>query len=103
MPAAETHPPARTLLMVRTGTSVLEMKVSTVAREPSRSNPSLGFGPSQQLRILKLVHNLPIRVPNLELAQVQLLHVLFDLRAVAHGNPHHLACQNHFFSLPLSF
>ena len=33
MPAAETHPPARTLLVVRTGASVAELKAHAVGRK----------------------------------------------------------------------
>src|SRR5260370_1325099 len=37
MQATEAHPPARTLVMVRTGASVVEMKAPAVARAPSHS------------------------------------------------------------------
>ncbi len=38
----------------------------------------------------------PVRIPNLDLAQIQLLHVFFDLRAVAHRKHDHLVRQNVF-------
>src|SRR5260370_18011690 len=52
MQATETHPPARTLVMVRTGASVVEMKALAVAREPSRSNHSDGPTSRQQSKYL---------------------------------------------------
>ncbi len=70
--------------MIRTGASVVEMKAPAIAREPSQSNLSGGPGPSQHSKHLSSVNDLPIGVPNLNLAQIELLHVLFDLRAVAY-------------------
>jgi|SRR5216684_8169818 len=43
LPTAETHPPARTLLVIRTGTSVAELKVPAVARKLSSLNLSDGL------------------------------------------------------------
>src|ERR1700719_903675 len=84
MQAAETHSPARTLLVVRTGASVAEMKVPAIAREPSQSNLSDGLSPSQHSKHTGSVNDLPVRIPNLDLTQIELLYVLFDLRAVAY-------------------
>ena len=70
--------------MIRTGASVVEMKAPAIAREPSQSNLSGGPGPSQHSKPWGSVNHLPIGVPNLDLAQLQLLHLLFDLRAVAY-------------------
>ncbi len=47
MSAAETYPPARTLLVVRTGASMAELKVPSVAEEPSASNLRAVPNPSQ--------------------------------------------------------
>src|SRR5947208_11018888 len=96
MQATETHPPARTLLMVRTGASVVEMKVPAVAWEPFQSNLSDRPSPSQHSKHSRSVNDLPIRVPHLDLAQIQLLHVLFDLRAVAYRKNNHLLRPNVF-------
>src|ERR1700731_1895201 len=77
--------PAReNLLVVRTGASVAEMKVPAIAREPSQSNLSDGLSPSQHSKHTGSVNDLPVRIPNLDLTQIELLYVLFDLRAVAY-------------------
>src|SRR6266446_33620 len=102
MQATETHPPARTLAMVRTGASVVEIRVPAVAREPSQSNLSDGFSPSQHSKHSRSVNDLPIRVPNLDLAQIQLLHLFFDLRAVAYRKNNHLLRLNVFLRHGLS-
>src|ERR1700694_6348873 len=96
MQATETHPPARTLVMVRTGASVVEMKAPAFAREPFQSKLSDGPSPSQHSKLSRSVNDLPVRVPNLHLAEIQLLHVLFDLRAVADCKHDHLVRQNIF-------
>src|SRR5947207_15711087 len=96
MQATETHPPARTLVMVRTGASVVEIRVPAVAREPSQSNLSDGFSRSQHSKHSRSVNDLPIRVPNLDLSQIQLLHLFFDLRAVSHRTNDHLVWLNVF-------
>src|ERR1700731_2850052 len=89
--------PAReNLLVVRTGASVVEMKVPAIAREPSQSNLSDGLSPSRHPKHTGSVNDLPIRIPNLDLAQIQLLYVLFDLCAVAYGKNDHLVRQNVF-------
>src|SRR5207245_8669094 len=77
LPAAETHPPARTLLVVRTGASVTELSDAALADHRPESNFRDGLGPSQHSNRARLVHHLSVRIPDLHLAQIQLLHVLF--------------------------
>src|SRR3979411_2320801 len=96
MQATETHPPPKTLLVVRTGASVVEMKAPAIARESSRSNLSDGPSPSQHSKHLRSMNDPPVGVPHLNLAQIQLPHVLFDLRAVAYRKNDHLFRQNVF-------
>src|ERR1700694_1176207 len=96
MQATKTHPPARTLVLVRTGASVVEIKIPAVAREPSQSNLSDGPSRSQHSKHARSVDDLPVGVPYLDLAQIQLLHVLFDLRAVADRKHDHLIRQDIF-------
>src|SRR5207245_10980417 len=47
LPAAETHPPARTLLMVRTGASVAQIGRPSLVRRRPRSNHSCESGTRQ--------------------------------------------------------
>src|SRR6267378_8607620 len=96
MQATETHPPAKTLLVVRTGASVVEMKAPAIARESSRSNLSDGPSPSQHSRHLRSVNDLPVGIPDLDLAKIELLHVFFYLRAVAYRKNDRLFRQNVF-------
>jgi hypothetical protein len=51
MQTAETHPPARTLLVVRTGASTFELSSTRDSRHCSKAYPSHRNSARQQLRV----------------------------------------------------
>ena len=80
--SAETHPPAFTLSVVRTGASVAELKTHAFQREPPSSKLSDRSSSSQQSKFLRLLNDFPVRIANLDFAKIQFPHVRFDLGAV---------------------
>ena len=60
MPAAETHPPARTLLVVRTGASVAELSDAAQSRGTALSKILPTDSVRVNLRIIRVATRLPI-------------------------------------------
>ena len=84
MQSAETHPPAATLSVVRTGASRVDLKTPAFQRESPRSKLSDRSISSQQSRFSRLLNDLAVRVANLDFTEIQFSHLRFDLRAVSH-------------------